>query len=183
MLVVLSAKPSRARACGTYATSSIASKSSVMRTSSLTITPPVSRATFHSRPHCLRLIVVLPSNPTTCLPHGDVLNPSTWASRVTGCVTPRIDKSPWTLYVSPPAGTTEVLRKVMCGWFSASKKVGGAQVAVTLLVAGVDARDRNRHVHVAVRGMVAIKDEGALDRTEPSAHSADHEVTDGELDV
>ena len=32
-------------------------------------------------------------------------------------------------------------------------------------------------------GMVAIKDEGALDRTEPSAQSADHEVTDGELDV
>jgi len=70
----------------------------------------------------LRLIVVFPSNPTTCLPHGEVLKPRTSVSSVTEWLTPRIERSPCTLNFSPPAGTIEVLLEVRCGWFSTSKK-------------------------------------------------------------
>lgn len=99
-----------------------------MRTSSLTITPPALCATFHSRPHSLGLMVVLPSKPTTFWPHGEVLKPMTSASTAIGREVPRIARSPWTLYWSPPTGTIEVLWNVRCGRLPTSKKSADRQL-------------------------------------------------------
>src|SRR2546421_1765791 len=81
----------------TYALLS-ASRSISILTSSLTSTPPLSSAAFQLRPHSLRFSFVLALRPATCIPQGFFPWPWYSALKVTGFVTPRIVRSPSTLY-------------------------------------------------------------------------------------
>src|SRR5690606_23201249 len=96
--------------------------SAVIFTSSLTSTPPVSRAAFQFRPHSLRLILPSMEKPAFSLPQGSLLIPPNSTFRETSFSTSFILSIPVSVYCPSPAGFHEVLRNSMCGKFSESKK-------------------------------------------------------------
>ena len=72
---------------------------------------------FQVRPQSVRLISPWASKAAFSLPHGSVATPLNSTSRVTGLVMPLMVRSP--VSVRP---SKEVLRNVISGWFSTSKK-------------------------------------------------------------
>jgi hypothetical protein len=79
-------------------------------TSSLTKTPPVSKAAFQFRPKSLLLIFPSKVNPALVFPQGSWLIPPNSTSNCTGLVTPLMVKCPVTL------SAKEALSKVMLGF-------------------------------------------------------------------
>src|SRR5262249_30355555 len=63
------------------------------------------------------------------------------------------------------------------------EEVVGAQVAVALLVSGVDARDSQRHLDGRLRRVVAVQHRGSLELVERAAHLGDHRVSSAEAEA
>jgi len=87
---------------------------------SLTMTPPGTGA-LKLTPKSFLLISVRALNPARVPPYGSGPKPPTSTSSVTGLVTPRMVRSPVTLYLSP-SGVTLVDLKVISGWLAVSRK-------------------------------------------------------------
>jgi hypothetical protein len=94
-----------------------------MRTSSLTITPPVSNAAFQFRPKSFLLILPVIEKPAFVFPYGSLVTPPNSTFNFTFLVTSLIVRSPYRLKV-PSISTFSafVAMKVISGNFSASKK-------------------------------------------------------------
>ena len=82
---------------------------------SLTSTPPVSSAMFHSRPQSLRFTSVSAVKPMTVVFHGDCETPRYSPCSVTGLVTPRTVRSPCSVNSPSPWSSTLVERNVIVG--------------------------------------------------------------------
>jgi hypothetical protein len=87
-----------------------------------TSTPPVSSAAFQVMPNSSRSISVVAVKAMTSWPHGLRARPSNSTASSTSRVTPRIVSSPARTKSEPEWLTTLVLRNVISGWFSRSRK-------------------------------------------------------------
>ena len=157
-----------------------------MRTLFATSTPPVSIAWFHLSPHSRRSISVRKLEPRACLPHGSVPRPWYSQSSTTSMRVSRITSSPTTRNRSPSCFggfSMRVLRKVICGKRSASKKSEPRRCAsrsatpVSMLAASMAASTP------AVLRVIPVAREGGLHVFESAAHGGHHHVLHRELDA
>jgi len=146
-----------------------------------TRTPPVSRAWFQVRPKSSRFTSAWAVKPMRLLPHGSLAPPSKVTSSSTGRVTPLMVSSPSTTQRRSSAGVTLVAvveRRVVLG----IEEVGREEVAVTLLIPGVERGDGDVDLHPGLEGVLGDVD-GAADLGELALGAGDHGVADAEADV